>query len=145
MRSAPSLKRKKGSLTAPSCLHFCSDSFLPFQSCFRSNSSENESPGFPGSSQPPYRAQATNGPLAAGLDQGPRRAGKGFSKGEASRPKASPELLPQPAPCLALQADQERKQQRGPGVHFPRLCPVRLSDLKLWLVQSKAPSPQQPS
>lgn len=76
MRGALSPKEKeRGSLTAPSCLHFCS--LLPFQSCFRSNSSENESPGFLVSSPPPYQAQGTN--LAPGA--GPRAgAGEGLAR-----------------------------------------------------------------
>lgn len=47
-----------------------------------------------GSSQPPYQAQEPIGPLAAGLDLGPGRAGNRFTKGGASWPKASPELVP---------------------------------------------------
>lgn len=39
-------KEKEGLVNSSFLLHFCSNSFLPFQSCFRSNPSENESPGF---------------------------------------------------------------------------------------------------
>lgn len=49
-------------------------------------------------------------------------------------------LSPPPALLFRLTRRGNRAEQ-GPGVHFLRLCPVRLSDLKLWLVQSKAPSP----
>lgn len=103
MRGALSPKRKKGSLTAPSCLHFCSNSFLPFQSRFRSNSTENEFPGFLVSSQPPYQAQGTNpapgGRAGSGQETG---LGRGLARGGASWPEAQT-----PAPFLLL------RQRRG--------------------------------
>lgn len=144
MRSAPSLKRKKGSLTAPSCLHFCSDSFLPFQSCFRSNSSENESPGFPGSSQPPCQAQGTSW-ASAGLDVGPGRAGNGLSKGgRAGLRFCGAVALARPPALLFRLTRRGDRAEGGPRVHFLRLCPVHLSLPKLWLIPREAICPQQP-
>lgn len=101
--------------------------FSSLQSCIRSNSSENESPGVLVSFQFPNQVKEPSCLLAEGWVWVPGRPGHGFSSGAVRRSKASCELFLGPK-CSTLPCSFGTAEG-GLGAHSPTLCSVSLFNL----------------